>query len=430
MAVLLGRGLVAFRQLALVPFMLWAWETEYYGAWLVISSVPTFLSMSNLGLGSAATNQASLEFMAGRIDSAIGTVKLGIATTLSIGFICIPASALLIDIYFPGKFAILEHPIEIVLLLVSTLFVQLSTSILDAIWIGSGRATSAQSRNNVLQFLLLISTFILLWQRSSALVVALTNFLVTFLWMAIYAIRSLAVLKNIKRSPDDKRSWQYWPMFKNLLFKGIGFQMGSLWQAIYFQGSIIIAGYALGNSGAALWGSLRIATRSGNQLLELIGQTAAPEFQLTFARKEFSKLRKIYMAATKASVIAGMLITLTLLSIGLPLFNLWTQNNFQVSTPTWIVMCLALVPFSVWWNGAVLQRCLNRPWISNGYGIVSSTIAITCMYALGNKGVFYFAASSLIFEFLMLIFIFPHSLRLVKLYEGTAIPQNKNIGSS
>ncbi len=58
-------------QLALVPVLLRAWGTSLYGAWLVLSAVPFYLSFSDFGLTFVAKNAMVMAVAGGRRDEAL-----------------------------------------------------------------------------------------------------------------------------------------------------------------------------------------------------------------------------------------------------------------------------------------------------------------------------------------------------------------------
>ena len=114
----------------------------------------------------------------------------------------------------------------------------------------------AQNANNLLNAVTVIGMFGALLLGASALVLALVMLLlITALWSAIYIFLGRRTLRNlmltappaaVKPPGSDRR------LFGELIWQGLGYQAGALWQAILFQGSIVVAGSVLGTTGAAL----------------------------------------------------------------------------------------------------------------------------------------------------------------------------------
>lgn len=410
LSVVLGRGILAFRQLVLVPFMLSAWGSEYYGAWLMISAIPSFLSMSDFGLGSAGKNKATLDFAAGDTGTAMKVIILSIAFIALVATVSTVATVALIDLFPIASINSIESPGIVAAFLVAAAFLQMKGSVFDSVWIGTGRASTAQNSINGLNALLLITIIVALLYESPAYVVAAITFSITLGWLLIYSIASTHTISSISNTQKEVKEWNTWQASKYLVWKGVGFQAGTLWQALYFQGSIVLAGNLLGPSGAALWGSLRIVVRSGNQFLELIGQTAAPELQAAFASGRIKVLHKIFWTTTGVSTIFGLFFSITLGLLGQIVFHWWTDNSFQIDNEVWYILCMSLIPFSIWWNGMVLHRCINKPWLSNLCGIFCASIAIVLLSQFGQNGIYYFATISLFFELMMLLTVIPISI--------------------
>jgi O-antigen/teichoic acid export membrane protein len=251
---------------------------------------------------------------------------------------------------------------------------------------------------------------------ASALLLALVMLVITVLWSAIYIFLGRRTLRRLvltatqpESSPRNERR-----LFAGLIWQGLGYQAGALWQAILFQGSIVVAGSVLGTSGAALWGAMRVVIRSGNQFLELIGQTVAPEFQAAYAQRNYDRLRKDYRTALTAAVISAACIVLLLLIVGPRAFNWWTRNSFTLDYAAWSIFCLSLLPFSLWWCGGVLQGAVNRPWLINAYGVGSAALCVVLMRLLGGGGMVYISACALLFDLMMAVFVLPQSLKLVR----------------
>src|SRR3954466_2209546 len=47
-------------QLVQVPVFLHFWTTAMYGEWLIVNSIPSYLSFSNIGFGSVAANEMTM----------------------------------------------------------------------------------------------------------------------------------------------------------------------------------------------------------------------------------------------------------------------------------------------------------------------------------------------------------------------------------
>ncbi len=55
-----GTGVTAVVQLVSVPLFLWAWGVAGYGDWLLLSTIPAYFGMSDIGFCAVAGNEMSM----------------------------------------------------------------------------------------------------------------------------------------------------------------------------------------------------------------------------------------------------------------------------------------------------------------------------------------------------------------------------------
>ncbi|RYF45323.1 MAG: hypothetical protein EOO38_16245 [Cytophagaceae bacterium] len=293
-SVFLGRGILATRQLLLVSVLIQAWGVNYYGAWLVLSAIPSFLAMSNLGLGTSAHYTIAIDLPAGRKEEAWDTLITALWMILTLGVVAVAGTLFWMYWQQTGSnhTGLIEHSWLVVPLLLGSLFVRMLGQPFYGCWAGLKKPAVANHFVNLLYFGELAVSLSIPLLGGKALQLAFCVFVWTSLWYVFIAFRTFKALQQnsliIKRFlPDMERA-------KGLLSVGLGHQLTPLWQAVLFQGSVVLANSALGPAGAALWGTLRMATRSCDQLLEFIGQSIGPEFQLAFGAGDMEKVRKLH----------------------------------------------------------------------------------------------------------------------------------------
>ena len=174
-----------------------------------------------------------------------------------------------------------------------------------------------------------------------------------------------------------------WPLAWYLLRTGIGHQLSPLWQAILFQGSLILADALLGPTSTALWGTLRIVSRSGNQVLELVTLSFGPEFQLALGKGQMNKVRDLHGVGMVVSLFLAVTMGLVVVGIGPFFFKIWTRNVFQVPMVLWVILALGLVPCALWGNSGEVQRLNNQPWALNVWAVFALADCSGCHGCLG-----------------------------------------------
>jgi hypothetical protein len=78
-------------QLFLIPFFIKYWGAAYYGEWLTLTIIPSFLALSEFGFGSATANTFLIKYASGDKQGAADVSKTGvrIMTYLILGAILV-----------------------------------------------------------------------------------------------------------------------------------------------------------------------------------------------------------------------------------------------------------------------------------------------------------------------------------------------------
>ena len=92
-------------QLIQVPVFLHFWSVPLYGDWMIVNSIPAYLSFSNIGFGSVAGNEMSILVATEDRDGALGVFQscwwlisiicVGMIVVLGVGLAFVPPAKLL-----------------------------------------------------------------------------------------------------------------------------------------------------------------------------------------------------------------------------------------------------------------------------------------------------------------------------------------------
>src|ERR1700719_3609809 len=74
-ATALGPVVTSLIQLGSVPLLLHAWGAAKYGDWLLLSAIPSYLTLSDLGFGDSSGSDMSMRVAAGDRQGAIETFQ-------------------------------------------------------------------------------------------------------------------------------------------------------------------------------------------------------------------------------------------------------------------------------------------------------------------------------------------------------------------
>ena len=72
---LISKFAASIIQLVQVPVFLHFWSVPLYGEWMIVTAIPTYLSLSNMGFGNVAGNEMTMMTARGDRKSALGVFQ-------------------------------------------------------------------------------------------------------------------------------------------------------------------------------------------------------------------------------------------------------------------------------------------------------------------------------------------------------------------
>jgi O-antigen/teichoic acid export membrane protein len=193
-------------------------------------------------------------------------------------------------------------------------------------------------------------------------------------------------------------------------FAFMGFPMGN---ALNLQGTLIAVGYALGPIEVAVFASARTVSRVALQMVQLVNNTVWPELSLAYGAKNFDLLRTLHRRACQTALILATFIVLCMMTFGPWFLTHWTGGHVPPSRPLLAILLFVVVIYSLWSTSATLAAAINQhqrlaAWYVAGTGV---TVLFTFLMAR-SYGLYGAAASLILSEVIMNIYVVPSSLRI------------------
>ena len=404
---------VIFR-LIQVPILLSFLGIEDYGRWLVLYTLPSWLSLANLGFGSVAANDISIATGQGDMAKA----RTIFSSTLQVVIYIIIGGLLLIlpaTLFFDWE-NLLQLPAsrhtEILWVLV---WFTLSTLLSFLGEIFQARFRAARKAH----VFILLSSF-RPWVELIAMIVLL-QFTTRFDYLALSVLFSTLVFIvavqwiSYRAMPElsYSRSLVQKNQFRNLFRKGMAFQAFPLGNALIYQGNIIIVQLILGPVAVAIFGSVRTLVRSINQVLELINQVMWPELSILFGRGDLQKAARLHRIGVALSIGLALFFVLVLGLFGERLFSFWTGGAFVLSKSLLLLFLLPILFNSLWFTSSVIHMASNKH-----EGLAVRYLIAMCLAVAGCALLSYFfglegaAVSTVIADIILIPYVFRVSLSL------------------
>lgn len=404
------RLLAAVKQIVLVPVLLHAWGVDYYGVWIMLTAVPTILALSNLGMGTASAVELSHRIAAGKEESvksllatAMGMIALVMTTvTLGSAWIAVPLME-----WFEIPIGVIDRPVAAVTLLFASVTVSTLAQPLEGLWVGRQRAATIILLSVVRQAVEIAGMVAAVMLGAKAVGLAGTILGVNLGWAVLVLGWSRRLLPATGHWRIDRSS------VREMFLRGTGFQASAVWQALLFQGSLLLTGSLAGPGASAALGTLRTISRVGTQALSILNQSTTPELQTAYGRRDLATCRRLHAVGLVVAGGAATAGSLLLVLAGPLVYRLWTNSAIEVPGVVWPLLALGVIGNACWWTSATVLRSANRAWTLNGPAVLAALLALGLMAALNPLGLGGLIGGLVFFELAMAVWVARQSFKLL-----------------
>jgi len=401
-------------QFVQIPVFLHFWSMPLYGEWMIINSIPSYLSLSNAGFGSVAGNEMTM--MVARDDRA-GALRVFQSCWWLIFIICAAVIVFLGGaLYFlPAAHLLkLTHISEtdtkwiIFYLGVSVLFGQLE-GLLQAAYRSIGRYPFGSFLKSMLTLCaftcMIVSVTLGAGARLAALILAVAN-------LAGSAIQYVMVRRDI---PWIKFGWAHAELaeIRRLAPLALAFMGFPLGNALNLQGAVLAVGYALGPVAVVIFGTARTVSRVAVQMVNMVSNTFEPELSIAFGAGDYSLTRVLHRRSCQLALAVALLVVLLMMAGGPWFLHHWTGGHVPPSRGLLSVLLLVVVFYSLWSTSASLMTATNQHQrLATYYILGTSATCVLCYFLARSFGLYGAAASLLLSEIVMNTYVVPASVRI------------------
>jgi O-antigen/teichoic acid export membrane protein len=381
---------------------------------MIVNSIPAYLSFSNVGFGSVAGNEMTM--LVARDDRA-AALRVFQSCWWLILIICTATIVLLSGTlyYLPAsrllKLTTLGEADTkwiIFYLGVSVLLGQLE-QLLQSAYRAIGRypyGTFIKNMFSLFAFGCMIGAVILgAGARMTALVFAAVNVAITIFFCFL-------VRRDI---PWIEYGWQHasFTEIRKLArpaFAYMGFPLGN---ALSLQGSLLAVGYALGPIDVVIFSTARTVSRVALQMVQMVNNTFEPEMSIAFGAGNYELTRTLLRRACQLALLVALVLVLVMLSFGPWFLVHWTGGHVPPSRPLLSILLVVVVLYSLWSTSGTLMTSTNQHQRLATYYILGTSVACVLCYLLARAyGLYGAAASLLINEIVMNLYVVPACLRI------------------
>ena len=379
----LGQLVTVIVQLAGVPILLHAWGPQLYGEWLILSAVPAYLAMTDLGFSQSAGNDMTARAARGDRSGALAVFQSLAVLVYSVAAVGLLLSGALLWglplerwLHFQALDA---HAARWVLwLLAAQVFAALPNGVNDAGFRASGDYALHVGLDSTVR----------LFQFSGIWIAALLGGGPVAAAAVFFGIRVIATVA-LATLLCHRHRWLRFGMIhvrgdelRRLVAPAMANTAMPLAQSLNIQGMVLVVGAILGPLSVVVFSTLRTLTRLVIQIAMVISHAVEPEMAVAYGVDDRSLLRTLFENAFRSGFWSAMGSSLALALVGKFVLLFWTQGKVSMQSVLFAWLLASACSYVVWSNARILLQAANRHLRVAAWYIAVSILAVTVASAL------------------------------------------------
>jgi O-antigen/teichoic acid export membrane protein len=356
-----GQAVTVVSQLLLTPLFFTSWGASMYGEWLILSSIPAYLTMLDFGVGSAAGNEMSMLAAAGKqrqsksvFHGAVLVASLACCLVLVLGLLAA------FGVEYAGLLSFKHIEQADVSLILIGLALTVCVAFYNGLILGGFRAGGFNARGIMLGNVSRLAEALL---AATLLVFHSTPLLICYGVLITKLIFSLTQMALMRRACPWLFSQGWEPekgLLGRLLVPSLGFFLLPLGQALALQAPITIIGATMGSASVALFSALRTLARTPVQLTNILNHSVWPEMTRCYSAGDLALFRKIHRGTWGASLIISAGCAVVLLMFGQQIVQLWLHGSVEFNASLMAALCACATLVATWTVSQIALSATNR----------------------------------------------------------------------
>jgi O-antigen/teichoic acid export membrane protein len=370
-------------QLITVPVLLHAWGTVAYGEWLMLYALPGFLVLTNLGFSQPAANDMTVKVAAGDRRGALIVFQslTGLLYMVAVvGTLFCGAILWLLPIGEWLDFQTLStDAVRWVLLLLAA---QVFLLLLDGATHAGFRANGEYAQHVAMQATAKLLQFGGIWITvllgGGAIHAAAAFFIVrlflTPIFAAVLILRHRWISYGVAHASIGE--------LRRLLRPSLASMAFPIGNAMNIQGMVLVVGAVLGPAAVVAFTTLRTMTRLALQMVVVVSRAAEPELARAYGANDRYLMTSLYTHALRAGFWLSAMAALSLLSLGAPILEAWTQGKVQMDRALFWWLLASAVATTLWNSPLAVLRSANRHLHAASVFVLAATVSVGAAWVL------------------------------------------------
>jgi O-antigen/teichoic acid export membrane protein len=350
----------AIIQLGTVPLLLHSWGAAKYGDWLMLSAVPSYLTLANLGFGDASGSDMTMRVARGDREGALETFQSSWALLLLISTALLFCAAAVVW-WIPWQrwmhLASLTNgqAAGVILAFGAYIIVGQQCGIIESGFRCDGNFALGTVCGNMLRLIETVLATIAGILMGSLLSAAITYLVVRSLGSLSYGLLLTRKSPWLRLGLGHARRER----IRQLAAPALGFMALPLGNAISIQGFTLLIGFLLGPIAVTVFSTLRTLARVNFQLTTVLARALWPEFSAAFGAGNVALARILHRRAYQAGVVLSVLAGAFLWFAGPWIFRTWIRHKVEFDATCFHVLLLVTFANSLWFTSSIVPMATN-----------------------------------------------------------------------
>lgn len=374
-----GQVVVIIIQLFSLPIFLYKWDAATYGIWLMLSALPAYLSMADIGMVSTAGNRMTMEVSRGNYEQANVVLHSAfvfmLAMCASVLAVCIPL-ILLAPIPLFSEF---DRRLALAALVTGVLCAQFN-GLCEAIF----RATLRHSQGIMLGNLIRLAEWggavggLFLFNSFPGVALGSLSLRLAGIAAAIVWVRSSGGGLTLGVKLASKHE------VMTMLRPALSFMAFPLSNALSIQGITLIVGHLFGPIAVTVFNTYRTISRIAVQITSIFSNALWAEFSQLFGKNKITELSHLFKRSQLIGITAATLLSVATFFLGPYILEFWTHGRIGFEASHFGILLAYAAAAGVWHLPRVLLMATNQHIDLSKWNIASSLLAFGMAYLFGR----------------------------------------------
>ncbi len=405
--------LIVIIQIITVPVLIKFWGLQYYGEWIALITLPSYIAMSDLGLGVVANTEINILLAQNNEIEAKKIFNQSFNLMLKVGLL--PFFILIILVNIPIFYTTLniqsishKHFIITTVLLFLYGYWALVISLPLGLYRSIGQYARGVNISTIFRTLEMGIFLTAVWQGASMVMASLIFFLLRLL-QSIYISIDLKKRCNVIDHSISKWDTNSINHIIKPSIAMIGLHLG---QNFIVQGVVIVINVVLGGASVVVFSTTRTLCNFAKQMIGIINLSYFGEFTTAFASGDKILTKKLLKQAEWMVWTATFVSTLFLFFAGDLILKIWTQGQLVREEPFYTIFLFSIIFNSIWYIRYTFLLSTNQHTrLTIPYLLISILILYLLYTLLPIYGLWISATTLLIIDIIMIPLIFTTTKR-------------------